>query len=155
MPSAPTKTPAAAKTTPKTAPRTSPAKAAGAIPAGARSAAARAARTAGEKPVKAEVSQPTAGATLRTRDLVARVAEASGGKVKDLRPMIEATLRALGAALDAGETLQLPPLGKLTVTPAKTEGATGPMKLKLRRPGTGPSEKGEDKEGLAEAGEDS
>lgn len=144
MPSAPTKKTTAATSTATKAPR----KAAG---------RAGASKAAGDKPAREAALTPTAGATLRARDLAARVAEATGTKAKDIRTTIEATLNELGKALDAGETLNLPPLGKLRITPGKTEGATaaGPMKLRLRRgagTGSGPKKKA-DKEPLAEAGE--
>lgn len=153
MSSAPAKKPAApkpkpaAKATTKAAPK-----------------AASAAKTAkpekpiSEKPEKAPASKPTAGATLKARDLVARVAEATGAKIKDIKATVEATLAELGKALDAGEALNLPPLGRVKITPAKTEGSTQPMKLKLRR-GAGnagnSSRKTAAKEALAVDGEDS
>jgi DNA-binding protein HU-alpha len=92
--------------------------------------------------------------TLRVRDLVDRVAETSGAKKKDVREIVEATLAALGTAIDAGEVLNLPPLGKLRVSRAAS-GETGAATLKLRRSsGANPREKA-DKEGLAEVSEDS
>lgn len=143
MPSAPTKRPAAAATG-TTPPKRAAAKAAG---------RAGAAKAAGDKTVRPVTLTPTAGATLRSRDLTARVAEATGAKMKDIRATIEATLSELGKALDAGEMLHLPPLGKVRITPAKAEGGDGPMKLKLRRDaGTGPRKKAA-KEALAEPGE--
>ncbi|TXI04219.1 MAG: hypothetical protein E6Q73_03620 [Pseudorhodobacter sp.] len=108
-----------------------------------------------ERAPKPAASKPTAGTTLKARDLIARVAEATGAKVKDVKPMVEATLAELGKSLDAGETLVLPPLGKLRITPAKGEGTTGPMKLKLKRGGAAGPKKKVEKEALAEDGEDS
>lgn len=93
---------------------------------------------------------PTKGATLKARDLIARVAEVIGGKPKDVKAMVEATLAELGKALDAGETLVLPPLGKLRITPAKAEGGHGPMKLKLKRGAMAGGKKKVEKEPLAE-----
>jgi len=140
MPSAPTKKPAAAK--PASKPQTAAAPRSKAAPSPESSPPSDAAPSAAK----------AASTTLRSRDLVARVAEARGAKAKDARAFVEATLAALGAALDAGETLNLPPLGKLWAVPAKSPTASGPMKLKLRRAGP---EKNNDKEGLAEASEDS
>ncbi len=145
MPSAPAKKPTAPKTARKT-----PARAA-ANPA-PKAAAAKAAE-AGDKPAKIAPSEPTAGATLRLAGLVARVAQATGAKGKDIRPTVEATLKELGKSLDVGEMLILPPLGKLRITPAKAEGATGPMKLKLRRGAGLGAKKKQAKEALAEGGE--
>lgn len=146
MPSAPTKKPAAAAT------GTRPPRKTAAKPAGR----AGAAKADGEKPAVRPIAlTPTAGAVLRARDLTARVAKATETKMKDIRATIEATLSELGKALDAGETLNLPPLGKLRITPGKTDGAAGPMKLKLRRgAGPGPRRKAA-KEALAEPGEPS
>lgn len=152
-------TPPAKKAAPKTGaanqaakPRTgarAAAKAAGA----AANAAARTPKAEGAP--RAEVSKPTAGATLRAKDLIGRVAEATGVKIKDVREIVAATLAELGKSLDAGETLVLPPLGKLRITPPKTEGATGPMKLKLNRGAAPGARKKAAKEALAEGGEDS
>jgi nucleoid DNA-binding protein len=90
---------------------------------------------------------------LRTRDLVARVAEATGAKVKDVRETVEATLAELGKALDQGQTLQLPPLGKLSVAPRKGDDDTSPIKLKLRRASDPAVRKASKKEALAEQDE--
>lgn len=149
MPSAPAKKP----TAPQTA-RKKPANPAGRPGANAsdQKTAAKPG-TAGDKPAKVAVSEPTAGATLRLNALVARVAEATGTKGKDIRTTIQATLKELGKSLDAGEMLILPPLGKLRITPAKVEGATGPMKLKLRRGAGLGAKKKQAKEALAEGGE--
>lgn len=116
------------------------------------------AKSAADKPVKEPASQPTKGATLRGKDFVARVAEATGAKVKDVKTTIDATLAELGRALDAGETLVLPPLGRVSVVPAKADGNAGMIRLKLRRvlgKAEGAAQKDDAKEALAEAGEDS
>jgi nucleoid DNA-binding protein len=90
---------------------------------------------------------------LRSRDLVARVAEATGAKVKDVRQAVEATLAELGKALDQGQTLQLPPLGKLSVAPRKGADDMSPIKLKLRRSSDPAVKKESKKEALAEPDE--
>ncbi|MFZ9200208.1 MAG: HU family DNA-binding protein [Paracoccaceae bacterium] len=90
---------------------------------------------------------------LRSRDLVARVAEATGAKVKDVRQTVEATLAELGKALDLGHTLQLPPLGKLSVAPRKGADDMSPIKLKLRRASDPVAKKASKKEALAEPDE--
>jgi hypothetical protein len=106
-------------------------------------------------PIAVEPSAAAVAATtLRVRDLVDRVAEATGAKKKDTREIVEATLAALGTAIDAGDVLNLPPLGKLRVSRAAS-GETGAATLKLRRAGTVKANEKADKEGLAEAGEDS
>ena len=90
---------------------------------------------------------------LRTRDLVARVAEATGAKVKDVRGTVEATLAEIGKALDQGHSLQVPPLGKLSVAPRKGADDTSPIKLKLRRAADPKVKKASKKEALAEPDE--
>lgn len=111
------------------------------------------------KPV-AKVEKPeaegdsTGAKVLRAKDLIARVAEATGSKVKDIKLSVEATLAEIGKALDAGEALNLAPLGKIKIIPAKGEGRTGPVKLKLHRGGANAAKKPA-KEALAEDGEDS
>ena len=143
MTSAPIKKPAAAKAGANPARKT-------ATNTGSRATAAKAPV---EKPARDVGAKPEAGGTLRTPDLVARVAEVTDAKPKDIRATIQAILETIGKALDAGETLVLPPLGKLTVIPAKVAGGNGPMKLKLRR-GAGPGVgKTPAKEALAEPGE--
>lgn len=130
------KTPAPKKAPPAKAPaRPAAAKAAPENDAGAVAKAARAAKVA---------------KMLRGKDLVARVAEATGAKIKDVRETVEATLSEIGKALDAGEALNLPPLGRVKIAPSKGDGSQ-PMKLKLRR---GAAEKPA-KQALAAAGEDS
>ena len=90
---------------------------------------------------------------LRARDLVARVAEATGAKVKDVRDTVEATLAEIGKALDQGQSLQVPPLGKLSVAPRKGADDTSPIKLKLRRAADPKVKKASKKEALAEPDE--
>jgi nucleoid DNA-binding protein len=90
---------------------------------------------------------------LRARDLVARVAQATGAKVKDVRDTVEATLAELGKALDQGQNLQVPPLGKLSVAPRKGADDTSPIKLKLRRAADPKVKKASKKEALAEPDE--
>lgn len=117
--------------------------------------AAPKAAVAKPKPAAEATAKPARveGKALRAKDLVARVAEVTGGKVKDVKPLVEATLAELGRALDAGEALNLPPLGRVKITPAKA-GSDGPMKLKLRRGGAAEGKKPA-KEALADDGEDS
>jgi nucleoid DNA-binding protein len=90
---------------------------------------------------------------LRSRDLIARVVEATGGKVRDVRQTVEATLAELGKAVDLGQSLQLPPLGKLLVAPRKGADDMSPIKLKLRRASDPAVKKASKKEALAEQDE--
>lgn len=57
-----------------------------------------------------------AGDALKLKALVDQVTATTGGKKKDVRAAVSATLQALGAALSAGQELNLPPLGKAKVS---------------------------------------
>lgn len=107
--------------------------------------------TAPETETEAE-TPPDARAATRVVDLVDRVARALGRNRKDVRDTVSATLAALGTALDAGEVLNLPPLGKIRVNRAKTVGSGLTMTLKLRRAAAVDAEKGA-KLGLVEPDE--
>lgn len=98
--------------------------------------------------------KPDAAASLKKKQLVERVAEAIGGKKKDVKEIVEATLTILGEALQRGESLHLPPFGHAKVARSKGEGKESSMTVKLRGAGEkiAPRPK---KETLAEVGEDS
>ncbi len=94
-----------------------------------------------------------AGGQLRLRDLVERVTSATGGRARDVKAAVEATLAELGKALDAGEVLNLAGLGKAKVMRV-TQTANGPaLVVKLRRDEAGLGRK-EPGDPLADAGED-
>ncbi|MDP3196785.1 HU family DNA-binding protein [Tabrizicola sp.] len=98
-----------------------------------RAAKAKPAAGAPEKPplrvVEAE-SVPTPGAdTIKLKDLIDQVAQATGGKKADVKPVIEALLTAMGTALATGKSLAIPPLGKLRVV--KNKGPALTLKLRL------------------------
>ena len=98
----------------------------------------------------APVAAEGKAAVLRLKDLVDRVATATGTKKPEAKKSVEATLAAISTALQSGSTLALPPLGKLRV--ARKSGAV--LTLKLRQ---GEAGKGGEKAGakpLAEDGED-
>lgn len=103
-------------------------------PAAGKARAVRPEATTEDTPVV--VSVPTAGGVLKKKELIDRVVAASGAKKKVAKQVVEATLEALGAALAAGENLQLPPFGKARTTRQKEApegGAT--MVVKVRRGG--------------------
>lgn len=70
---------------------------------------------------------------LRQRDLLEIVTAASGVHRQSARPVIEATLLAIGAALDGGTDVIVPPLGKLRVKKQKGSGAERVLSVKIRR----------------------
>lgn len=91
---------------------------------------------------------------LKKKQLVERVAQVVGGKKRDVKDIVEATLTVLGEALQRGESLHLPPFGHAKVARSKGEGKDSSMTVKLRGAGEKVVPKPK-KETLAEAGEDS
>ena len=138
----------ATKPTPTKTPRK-----AGERPAGGRAAKPRLVH-GGAEPAEAgaegDAAAAKAGAGLRLKDLVDRVVTATGGKKKGVKEIVEATLLQMGAALQKGDTLNLPAFGKLRVARQSAE-AGGAMTLKLRQGGGGKGKGKADKEALAEA----
>ncbi|MFN4155196.1 MAG: HU family DNA-binding protein [Paracoccaceae bacterium] len=102
-----------------------------------------------------EAAAPEAGAergvALKLRELVGRVVETTGGKKRDVKEIVEATLTALGAALAKGEELNLPGVGKVRVAKSVDREGRSMMTLKVR--GTGTPKPKPSKEALAEAAE--
>jgi len=99
------------------------------------------------KPKLVKVPAPEAGAVaaakpvaakprdaLKLRELVDAVVKATNGKKKDVKPIIEATLTCLGAALSHGKDLNLPPLGKAKVGRQQDQASGGELiVVKLHR----------------------
>lgn len=92
---------------------------------------------------------------LRKKEFVERVVAAFGGKRKGVKEIVDATLATLGAALDKGEALNLPPFGKARIAKQKGDGPGAAITLKVRR--SNPSKNLSDgaKDDLADSGEDS
>ena len=144
-----TSTKTAAKTGTKTTRRAAPAKAATTAKttkaASAKSTKSTKSTTPKAKPSLVSTVKPSpmkvvaaatpvvSGPTLRKNDFIDRVVESSGLKRKDVKPIVEATLKALADTLSADEELQAPPLGKLKVHKRKTIGKGEMLMLKLRR----------------------
>ncbi|NTT85213.1 HU family DNA-binding protein [Tabrizicola fusiformis] len=111
------------------------------------------------KPVLVAATDPVEGAetapVMKLKDLVARVAEATGAKKPQVKEIVEAALTQIGKALDGGETVHLPALGKIKVnrTRALEQGAI--LSMKLKRGTAGKATKKSAPEALAEDGEDS
>ncbi|MEM6478538.1 MAG: HU family DNA-binding protein [Pseudomonadota bacterium] len=70
---------------------------------------------------------------LKKKELVERVAEASGLKKSQARAALEEALGILGDALAKGEQLNLEPLGKLRVVREKDVGAAHVYTCRVRR----------------------
>lgn len=86
---------------------------------------------------------------VKVKDLTDRVVAASGGKKAEVRKAVDAVLQSLADALEKGEVLALPPLGRLSLVKRKTTPKGDVMTLKLRQGGAGKS----GKEALAADGE--
>jgi len=155
---------------------TSTAKKPAAAKAAAKPKSPAAKKPAAPKPAKATISAPkiaaptvpeavapaatlekadrVAGPQLKKKDLVARVVATLDGKKKgQVKDIVEATLAALGEALQKGEALNLPPFGRARIAKSKGEGKTSSMTVKLRGAGAKNAAK-PPKQALAEAGED-
>lgn len=91
----------------------------------------------------------------RKKDLVTSVATRSGVKAKVVKPVIDAVLAELATALQRGDALSMPPLGKVAVNRSKEGTRADVMILKLRRlkPGAGKAAKGGAEEEAVEAAE--
>jgi len=61
------------------------------------------------------------GPMMRKPELINAVVEKSGLKKKDVKPIVEATLAVLGAALQDNRELNLQPLGKIKVNREKVK----------------------------------
>lgn len=104
--------------------------------------------TPGEK--QARVAAPQ----LKKKELVDRVVAALDGKKKGgVKEIVEATLAAMGEALQKGESLNIPPFGRARVSKQKGEGADQMTTVRLRGAGSKNASKG-GKQALAEVGED-
>jgi nucleoid DNA-binding protein len=100
-------------------------------------------------------AQGKGSAVLRVRDLIDRVASGAKQDKKDVRAIVEATLAELGKALVTGNAMNLPPFGKIRIANQKGDASNQIFTLKLRRGGDEKSSKKAEKQGLANASEDS
>ncbi|WP_395540024.1 HU family DNA-binding protein [Neotabrizicola sp. sgz301269] len=92
------------------------------------------------------------GPGLKIKDLVTRVTEATGGKRKDVKEMVEATLKVLGDAMAKGEDMNLPGFGRTRITRTTEKDGAAHLTMKVRR---GAHRAKHVHEPLAEDGEDS
>ena len=93
-------------------------------------------RPTAAKPLpKADNAAAEARVVVRLKELTDRILATVSVKKKDARPVIEATLKHIGDALDAGEALILPPLGRLRVNRTKPAATGDMLTLKLKRQG--------------------
>jgi nucleoid DNA-binding protein len=78
-------------------------------------------------------AHPHPAQVVQKKDFVDRVIAATGATKAEARPIIEATLAQLGAALSAGETLAVPPLGRARVNLEKDQRGGDVITLRVRR----------------------
>jgi DNA-binding protein HU-alpha len=166
---------ATAKSAAAKAPATKPAvaKAPAAKPSTARGAVKAAAPAAKPRPVPRAKPAPSPEAqvaaaasalvsvvgtalSIRKKELVERVVAASGAKKKQVKEIVEHTLKALGDALAKGEELNLPPFGKAKVNRSKDSDSGTTMMVKLKQGGDKAGDRKaarKSKEGLAADGD--
>ncbi|PTQ68963.1 DNA-binding protein [Celeribacter persicus] len=85
------------------------------------------------EPAPVKPPETTVVATMKKKEFIDRVAEASGVKRGEARKAVEAALKELGDALQRGEELNLPPLGKMTVKRQQDGGGAYVIVARLRR----------------------
>lgn len=73
--------------------------------------------------------------TLKLKELIEQVVQATGGKKKGVKEIVEATLASVGDALSKGHDLHLPPLGKAKVGRQKDKTVGELLIVKLHRGG--------------------
>lgn len=91
--------------------------------------------------------------TVKMKDLLAAVTTKTGAKKKDAKDVVDAALAEIAAALTAGKSLSLPPLGNLRVAKTMDKGGAPMMVLRLRMGGSGGGTKA-DNQPLADEDED-
>ena len=113
----------AAKAAPKTPAKTTAAKAPAAKPT----------PKAAEAQVVTKTRPEVQGPEVKRNDLIERVVARTDGKRRDVKPMVEAVLAELGAAIEKGESLNLEPFGKLKIKTEKDLAAAKVYVARLRR----------------------
>lgn len=95
----------------------------------AASTATAAATATPTTPAKAAI----ASVKVRRKEMVARIAASSGLKPNAIKTVLDSVLKEIGDALSNGESLDLPPLGKLSVNRSKHVKNAEILICKLRR----------------------
>lgn len=80
------------------------------------------------------------GPMMRKPELIDAVVAKSGMKKKDVKPIVEATLAVLGAALQDARELNLEPMGKIKVTREKKRPVGKVLVARIRQTQDLPSE---------------
>lgn len=144
----------AASTVKKSSPKTTASRAPKAATATTAKATVAAPATVADAATTPSAEPKSAVPHLKKKELVARVVAVLDGKKKgNVKDIVEATLATLGAAIQSGESLNLPPFGKVRVTRQKGSGTDAMATLRIRGAGEKNAPKAP-KQALAEAGED-
>ena len=126
-----TKTTTARKTTgTTTAKTTAPAKTAAGVSAPKLAAVPSKSETAA---TKSAAAAPVVASEVKKRELYDRVATLSGVKKQQVKPIVDAVLSVMGDALDAGEDLNLEPLGKVKIQREKELPTAKVITCRVRR----------------------
>ncbi|QYX55314.1 HU family DNA-binding protein [Roseovarius sp. SCSIO 43702] len=75
--------------------------------------------------------------TLKKQELFKKVADRSGAKKNQVKPIVEAAMEVLGEALAQGRDLNLPPLGKIKQNRVKDNPNARVIVAKIRQPKEG------------------
>ncbi len=86
-----------------------------------------------ENPASETKEARVKGPTMRIKTLVDLVSEATGGKKKGVKEIVEATLAAIGDSLAKGEELNLPGFGRTRIARTSERDGASMMTLKIRR----------------------
>jgi DNA-binding protein HU-alpha len=95
----------------------------------------RAAAQSGKAETVTSGGDAAAASPYKTRDLVDRVAKASGLKRRAAKPLVETVLAELGAVLSEGRPMALRPLGKITVARTREAGGGQVLICRIRQRG--------------------
>ncbi|ALI56204.1 HU family DNA-binding protein [Celeribacter marinus] len=124
MAKSPTKTPADTSAPKKTAATKT---------AVAKSAAAKAAKPTVVAASAVDIPVPAVVTELAKKDFLDRVTETSGAKRGTAKKIVDAVLMELGDALQRGENVNLPPLGKVSINRLKEAPNAHVVIAKIRR----------------------
>ncbi|MDS9468501.1 HU family DNA-binding protein [Paracoccus sp. MBLB3053] len=78
-------------------------------------------------------SDPGNAHVLQKRQFLAQIAQRTGLRNTEIKPVVEATLAELGDAIAAGKTLALPPLGRARINRQTDASGSEVIVLRLRR----------------------
>ena len=87
-----------------------------------------------EKPAIEETEETVDSNVLSKRELIAQATARSGLKRRDVKPVVEAVLAALGDAISDGRDMNLQPFGKLRIARQKELDNANLTMMRLRRP---------------------